>query len=204
LFLEVAVSSLLAYLIGALPFGYWFIRLTMRKDIRTMGSGNIGATNVHRTAGKKGGLIVLLLDILKGFIAIWLAAISSRGEPLVIAFAILAVMLGHCYPVFLGFRGGKAVACYIGAFLYIAPLALLETTVVFVLVVAFTKYISLGSIIGALILPVFFWLTYRPAESLLIASIAAGLLIVYRHRANIDRLRTGTERVFSLRGGTTT
>lgn len=197
-----AVLSLLAYFIGALPFGYLFVRFSMGKDVRTMGSGNIGATNVHRSAGRKAGLIVLLLDIAKGFLAVWLASHLAHGDALAIACAIVAVMLGHCYPVFLKFRGGKAVACYIGAFLYVAPLVLLATAIVFFAVVGLTKFISLGSIIGAAVLPAFLCVIAHPPDSILIASIVAGLLIVYRHRGNIDRLRTGKENVFSLKGGT--
>lgn len=200
-FLLVIVPALLAYLIGGLPFGYLFVRLRLGKDVRQLGSGNIGATNVQRTAGSKAGIVVLLLDILKGFVAVWLAALASHYDPGAIGLAIFAVMLGHCYPLFLGFRGGKAVACFIGAFLYVAPLALLETTIVFVVLVALSKHISLGSIAGALVFPLLFWITNHPPEPLLLASIASGILIVYRHRANIGRLRSGTENVFSFRGG---
>ncbi len=195
------LPAVLAYLIGGLPFGYLFVRFSLGKDVRTMGSGNIGATNVHRTAGRKAGLVVLLLDILKGFLAIWLAAVLSHNDALAVAMAVVAVMLGHCYPVFLKFKGGKAVACFIGAFLYLAPLALLITTVFFLLVVALTKFISLASITGAAIFPPVFWLSYHPAPSILIAAILSALLIVYRHHANISRLLSGTENVFSLKGG---
>ncbi len=196
-----AVSTLLAYLIGALPFGYLFVRYSMGKDVRTMGSGNIGATNVQRSAGSKAGFIVLLLDIAKGFFALWLAAYITHNDPLAMALAILAVMLGHCFPVFLNFHGGKAVACYIGAFIYVAPLTLLATAIVFFAVVGLTKYVSLGSLIGAAVLPLLLWWISRPPEPILAASIFAALLIIYRHRGNIDRLRTGKENVFSMKGG---
>lgn len=194
-------AALLAYLIGGIPFGYLFVRFSMGKDVRTMGSGNIGATNVHRTAGRKAGLIVLLLDILKGLLAVWLAAIISHHDAMAVAMAIVALMLGHCYPVFLKFKGGKAVACFIGAFLYLAPLALLATAILFVLVVVGTKFISLGSILGAAVFPVIYWTMYHPAEPILIASILSAVLIVYRHHANISRLLSGTENVFSFKGG---
>lgn len=189
-----------AYLIGGLPFGYWFVRLRSGKDIRAMGSGNIGATNVHRTMGGKAGVIVLLLDIAKGFIGVWIAGASTHNDPLALALAIVAVMLGHCYPVFLGFKGGKAVACFIGAFLYAAPLPLLATLAFFVIVVALKPYVSLGSVLAAAVFPVFFWLISRPPVPLLIASAFAALLIIYRHKANISRLRSGTEHPFSLKG----
>ncbi len=191
----------MAYLIGGLPFGYWFVRMSSGEDIRTMGSGNIGATNVHRAAGGKAGFVVLLLDILKGFIAVWLAAALTGSLPVALALSAVAVMLGHCFPVFLHFKGGKAVACFVGAFLYIAPLALLCVAVVFFAIVFFSKYISLGSIVGAATFPFLVWMTGHPPVPILAASLFAGLLIIYRHQANIQRLRSGKEHLFSLRGG---
>ena len=192
---------MLAYLIGGLPFGYLFVRFSLGKDVRTMGSGNIGATNVHRTAGRKAGVIVLLLDICKGFAAVWIASLASHADALTVGLAAFAVILGHCYPVFLRFKGGKGVACFVGAFLYIAPLVLIFTAVIFVLVVAGSKFISLGSIVGAIVFPFLLWVMIRPARAILISAIASGLLIIYRHRANISRLMAGKENVFSLRGG---
>jgi glycerol-3-phosphate acyltransferase PlsY len=192
----VILSTVLAYLLGGLPFGYWFVRLTSGRDIRTMGSGNIGATNVQRSMGTKAGIVVLILDILKGFLAVWLAALLTHGAPAALALAAVAVMLGHCYPVFLGFKGGKAVACFVGAFLYLAPLALLVTTLVFVAVVALSKYVSLGSILGALVFPFAMWLVNRPPRSILYASIFAAVLVIYRHKGNIARLRAGKESRF--------
>ncbi len=199
--MALGLSALLAYFIGGLPFGYWFVRRSSGQDIRTVGSGNIGATNVHRTIGRKAGLIVLALDMMKGFAAVWLAALLTLGDPRALAVSALAVMLGHCYPIFLGFHGGKAVACFIGAFLYLAPLSLALVAIVFVAVVAMTKYISLASIIGALLFPFAVWFVTRPPQPIFIASIAAAVLIVYRHQKNIARLRSGTENVFSLSGG---
>ncbi len=166
-----------------------------------MGSGNIGATNVHRTAGGKAGVIVLLLDILKGFVAVWLTAIITGGNPLALALSAGAVMLGHCFPVFLQFKGGKAVACFVGAFLYLTPLAVAITALVFVAVVFFSKYISLGSVVGAVVFPFLVWATTHPPRPILAASIFASVLIIYRHKANIQRLRHGKEHLFSLRGG---
>jgi acyl phosphate:glycerol-3-phosphate acyltransferase len=200
--IQLVVSTVLAYLIGGLPFGYLFVRFSLGKDVRTMGSGNIGATNVHRTAGGKAGVIVLLLDILKGFIAIWIADQVSHTSPLALALAAAAVMVGHCYPIFLGFKGGKAVACFIGAFLYLAPAALLLTVFIFVLVVAASKYISLGSIVGASLFPLVMWLVQHPPRVLLYAAIFSAVLIVYRHKANIGRLVRGKENVFSLKSRT--
>lgn len=201
--ISLAVSTVLAYLIGGLPFGYLFVRFSLGKDVRTMGSGNIGATNVHRTAGRKAGIIVLFLDIVKGFFAVWLASIITRGDVIGLALAAAAVMVGHCYPLFLRFKGGKAVACFIGAFLYLAPVSLLLTLLIFIAVVAVSKYISLGSIIGALLFPVVMWFVQHPPWPLLSAAIFSALLIVYRHHANIGRLVRGTENVFSLKSRAT-
>lgn len=193
------LSALISYILGGLPFGYWFIRLTAGKDIRTMGSGNIGATNVQRAAGTKAGLVVLSLDILKGLLAIWAVAMLTKSDPLALALSAFFVVLGHCYPLFLGFKGGKAVACFIGVYIYLAPLALLVITALFVGTVALSKHISLGSIVGAMTFPFIYWVLYRPAPALLIAAAAACILIVFRHRSNIDRLRRGQESVFSFR-----
>ena len=198
-FLTLAVLAMLAYLIGGLPFGYWFVRLTSGKDVRSMGSGNIGATNVHRTAGGKAGLIVLLLDILKGLAAVWIAAATTHGDPLTVALAASAAVLGHCYPVFLNFKGGKAVACFIGAFGFIAPAALALTAVAFFAAALTTRYVSLGSLVGAFLFPMFLWWTIHPPMPILYAAIFAAALIIYRHRDNIARLRNGTEHAFSLR-----
>jgi acyl phosphate:glycerol-3-phosphate acyltransferase len=195
------LSAIVSYLIGGLPFGYWFVRFTAGKDIRTLGSGNIGATNVHRTQGRKAGVIVLLLDILKGFLAVLFAAWLSRSDPTALGLAAAFVMLGHCFPAFLSFKGGKAVACYIGAFLYIAPWPLLVVGVLFVAIVALWRYISMGSILGALLFPVFYWIMNRPPAVLIWVSVFCGLLIVVRHKQNIDRLINGKENAFSFRGG---
>ena len=197
------ISTILAYLIGGLPFGYLFVRFSLGKDVRTMGSGNIGATNVHRTAGKKAGIIVLLLDIVKGFFAVWLAGIITHGSITGLALAAVAVMVGHCYPLFLGFKGGKAVACFVGAFLYLAPASLFITILIFIAVVALSKYISLGSITGALLFPVVMWFVQHPSQPLLFAAIFSSVLIIYRHHANIGRLLRGTENVFSLKSRAT-
>jgi glycerol-3-phosphate acyltransferase PlsY len=196
-----SVATLASYFIGGLPFGYWFVRIAYGKDIRMMGSGNIGATNVHRTAGGKAGLIVLILDICKGLIAVWLADLTTHGNPWGLALAAAAVMLGHCYPIFLNFRGGKAVACFLGAFVYIAPLAILIVILLFIGVLLTTRYVSLASIIAALFFPVVMWFVAHPPYPILGVSIFAALLIVFRHRANIARLRNGAEHVFSFKGG---
>src|SRR5690349_12023468 len=134
-----------AYLVGGIPFGYLIVRLKTGRDVRSLGSGNIGATNVLRTTGRAVAVITLLLDIAKGYAAVWLMAWASGDSPEWMSAAALTVMAGHAYPIFLKFKGGRAVASFIGAFLYIAPIALLAVLILFVAVVAWTRYISLGS-----------------------------------------------------------
>lgn len=190
---------MIAYILGAIPFGFLLVRLMTGKDVRAAGSGNIGATNVLRTTGKLPGILTLLLDILKGLAAVWISAKLTDNSSLWMSLAALAVMGGHAFPVFLGFKGGKAVASFIGAFAYLTPLPLLGVTVVFVVVVAATRYISAGSILGAACFPLGVWLILHPPAEVLIASIIAGGFIVYRHGSNIVRLRQGTENVFRWR-----
>ena len=199
--LPTLVTTVLAYLLGGLPFGYWFVRLSTGKDIRSMGSGNIGATNVHRTSGGKAGIIVLLLDILKGYLAVLIAGLVNKSDATALALATVAVVLGHCYPVFLGFKGGKAVACFVGAFLYVAPLALAITTVVFFAVFALTRYVSLASILGAVAFPLIVWGLQSYPLPILEAGTVTSLLIIFRHSANIERLLKGKEHAFTLKGG---
>ncbi len=189
-----------AYLIGGIPFGYLLVRWRTGRDVRWMGSGNIGATNVLRTTGRAAGVVTLLLDIGKGFAAVWLAARLTGDSPLWMSAAALAVMAGHAFPVFLRFKGGKSVASFLGAFLYLAPLAVLAVVVVFVVVVARTRYISMGSIIAAGSFPLAAWLIVHPPLAVVIAALAAGGFIIWGHRENIARLRAGTENVLSLGG----
>src|ERR1700684_2802730 len=148
----------IAYLLGAIPFGYLLVKWTTGADVRAAGSGNIGATNVLRTSGRAAGLVTLLLDIAKGYLAVWIAGRLTGGGPIWMAVAALAVMAGHAYPVFLRFQGGKAVASFVGAFLYLTPLPLLAVALVFGIVVAGTRYISVGSIVGAGTFPLGVWL----------------------------------------------
>ena len=192
----------LAYLIGSIPFGYLIVRSKVGDDIRETGSGGTGATNVSRRAGKGAGVLTLVLDALKGSIAILIARFlvgpSAYGEWLVAAAAI-ATMLGHIFPVWLGFRGGKGVATGVGIFLILAPVALVCAGVLFVAIVALTRYVSLGSIVAAATIPLFVWLQSVFVEPvadlrpLLTAAIAGALLILFAHRANIGRLARGNE-----------
>lgn len=191
------LALVIAYLIGGIPFGYLLVRLTTGKDVRASGSGNIGATNVLRTTGRRVAIAVLILDIAKGFCAVWLAAYLTDSSPFWTSTAALAVMAGHAYPAFLGFKGGKAVASFIGAFLYLTPLPLFAVLIVFVITVAVTRHISAGSILAAATFPLGVWLILHPPTSVLLASLIAAGFIVYRHKSNLERLRAGTESVFT-------
>jgi glycerol-3-phosphate acyltransferase PlsY len=193
------LAVLIAYVAGSIPFGYLLVKLTAGKDVRAEGSGNIGATNVLRTAGRAVAVATLLLDIAKGFFAVWVAAELTSPSSMWTSLAALAVMAGHAFPVFLKFQGGKAVATFIGAFLYVTPASLGAALVVFVIVVAVTGHISAGSILAAGTFPLAVWLIEHPPAVVMVASVIAGALIVYRHKENLDRMRAGTEHVFGWR-----
>jgi len=169
-------------------------------DVRSAGSGNIGATNVLRTTGRAAGVATLVLDIAKGYLAVWIAGRLADNNALWMSAAALAVMAGHAYPVFLKFQGGKAVASFVGAFLCLTPLPLIAVLVVFLGVAAWTRHISLGSIAAAATFPLAVWLILQSSWPVLIASIIAGLFIIYKHRSNIERLRTGSEHLFTMGG----
>jgi glycerol-3-phosphate acyltransferase PlsY len=191
---------LVAYLLGAIPFGYVLVRWKTGRDVRGLGSGNIGATNVLRTTSRALGIVTLLLDIGKGFLAVAIASRATGGSPEWMSAAALAVMAGHAFPVFLKFHGGKAVASFVGSFLYLTPLPLAASLLVFVVTVARTRFISLGSILAAGLFPFAVWGILRPPAAVVGAAAVAGAFIVWRHRENIARLRAGTENVLSLGG----
>ena len=190
------IALLAAYLVGGIPFGYLLVRWKTGEDVREKGSGNIGATNVLRTTGRAVAVATLLLDIAKGVFAVWLADKLSGGSPLWMSLAALAVMAGHAFPVFLKFQGGKAVASFIGAFLYLTPVPMIAALLVFLLVVAATRQVSMGSIIAAGSLPLATWLIEHPPAIVITATLVAAVFVIYRHRANIDRIRSGTEHAF--------
>jgi glycerol-3-phosphate acyltransferase PlsY len=194
------LGILIAYLLGDIPFGYLLVKLTTGRDVRASGSGNIGATNVLRTTGRAAGIATLLLDIGKGYLAVWLEGRLTGGNVEWMSAAALAVMIGHSYPALLHFRGGKAVAAFVGAYLCLTPVPLAAVLVVFVVTVAWTRYISLGSVIAAGTFPLAVWLIEHPPGTVVIAAILSGALIIYRHRENIARLHAGTEHGFSLGG----
>jgi glycerol-3-phosphate acyltransferase PlsY len=195
-----ALALVAAYFIGAIPFGFLLVKWKTGDDIRASGSGNIGATNVLRTTGWAAGAATLILDIAKGYVAVWLAGYLTGSSELWMPAAALAVMAGHAFPVFLGGKGGKAVASFVGAYLCLTPIPLLATLVVFAVMVAATRHISVGSIAGAGAFPLAVWLISHPPLPFTAAAIVSGAFIVYRHRENMERLRAGSENVFSLKG----
>jgi glycerol-3-phosphate acyltransferase PlsY len=192
-----ALIVVAGYLAGSLPFGYWLVRVFRGADIRTVGSGNIGATNVWRTFGVRLGVAVLVLDTLKGFVPALVATIWVG--PLWGVIAGAAAMLGHSRPVFLGFaRGGKMVATCCGAFLGVAPVVGGIGAAVWILVFAACRYASVASIVAALSLPLVA-LGLREPWPVIAFAAAAAAAVLFLHRANIRRLRTGTETKIQLR-----
>lgn len=187
-----AAALAIAYLLGSIPFGFLLVRWKTGTDVRTKGSGNIGATNVLRTTGKALGILTLALDILKGAAAVAIAQWLTAGDPLWCALAAVAVLAGHMFPVWLGFQGGKAVASMLGAYLVLTPLAMLGTVLIFIPMIWRTRYVSLSSIVAAAVFPLGVWLLYHNGIYTLSAAFCAGL-IIYKHKGNIARLRAGTE-----------
>jgi glycerol-3-phosphate acyltransferase PlsY len=186
-----------AYLLGSIPFGLILAKLFGGSDVRKEGSGNIGATNVARVAGPLAGTLTLLLDAGKGTAAVLLAMRLSHDSAAWMMIAGLAALVGHCFPVWLKFKGGKGVATAVGVFLAMAPLPALAALGVFVVIVGIWRYVSLGSIVAAAMFPVFFYfLEFRKVPGLwwsLIAAVLCPCLIIWRHRENIQRLVAGTE-----------
>ena len=201
----------ISYLLGSIPFGYILVRTFRDQDIRTSGSGNIGATNVARSSPAL-GMLTLVLDAGKGFLAVYLAIFILNRTSLgyydarlysMMSLATLSAIIGHMFPVWLNFHGGKGVAAAFGGFLLFAPRAILGAVIVFLLIILITRYVSLASIIATAIFPLFAWLFYRRYFSpggIVIVSIAS-FLVILRHHQNIGRLFAGTEPRFQLRRG---
>jgi len=194
---------LLAYLLGSIPFGFLIVKLGQGRDVRVVGSGNIGAANVTRVGGLGAGALTLLLDAGKGYLAVWIASRSTDENITWMVVAGLAAIIGHLFPVWLRFRGGRGVATGVGVFLPICWTAVLLALVIWVLVVAFWRYVSLGSIAAAASLPLLTYFLYAPRHAppltVSISTTLAALLIIVRHRPNIERLIAGTEERFTLR-----
>jgi glycerol-3-phosphate acyltransferase PlsY len=191
-----------AYLLGSIPFGLILTKLFGGGDVRKAGSGNVGATNVTRVAGPVAGILTLVLDAAKGSVAVWLAARFSGETAGWMIVAGLAALIGHCFPLWLKFRGGKGVATAAGMFLMLSPLALLGSVLLFLTVVIVSRYVSLGSIAAAAAMPLLVYFLWAPhhAPPLIVTSGAfvAAMLIVYKHDANIQRLVEGRESRFSF------
>jgi acyl phosphate:glycerol-3-phosphate acyltransferase len=212
-------AAVLAYLVGAIPFGFILVRLTTGRDVRSVGSGNIGATNAARAAGPAVGILAFTLDVTKGFLAAtaipFIAFIilnggsAGQGGPLIRQMVVsrdfddlrmicgLAAIVGHVWPIFLDFKGGKGVATSLGVLLGLAPGATLIALGVWIVVTGVSRYVSLGSIIAAVALPIAFALVDRGRIAadyrLLGFTVLVALLVIIRHRSNIARLLAGTE-----------
>jgi len=206
------IVAIIAYLLGSIPFGYILVRIFRKQDVRTIGSGNIGATNVARSGAKGLGIATLILDAAKGYAAVILAFVFlvrywppsfaqldpfAQLDKLAGALAIAAIfaIIGHMYPVWLKFKGGKGVATGVGVFLALAPMAVGIVLVLFLVVVWFSRYVSLGSIVATAAFPIFAWLLYRNsgAPVVFVAAAFAAFMIIAKHHQNIRRLLAGTE-----------
>ena len=197
-------SLLLAasYLLGSIPFGLILAKLFAGSDIRKSGSGNIGATNVARVVGPAAGILTLLLDVAKGAAAVWLAGRFSEQNSTALMLAGVFALLGHCFPVWLGFNGGKGVAAALGVFLMLSPMAALSALLVFILVSLAWRYVSLGSVSAAAAMPLLMYFLWAPghAPPLVVdfGTLFASALIISKHDANLQRLVDGTEPKFSF------
>jgi len=189
----IALAAAAAYLVGAIPVGYLVARLFGVTDIRRQGSGTIGETNVLRTAGPLPGLVTLGGDIVKGWAAVSLAGWLGGGTPGSLAVGAVAAVVGNCWSIFLGFRGGKGVATGLGALLRLTPLATLAALPVFLVVVVTTRFVSLGSLMGAVCVPFGAWALGSPRAAVA-GAVAVAAIVLLRHHDNIARLRAGTER----------
>lgn len=197
------IATILAYLLGSLPSGVWIGKMVKNIDIREHGSNNSGATNAYRVLGPKYGIMVLIADALKGYIPLSIAQnfLGQSGNELIVLGFI--AILGHTLSFFLNFKGGKGVATSLGVFLYLFPVGILIVFLIFIIVVSVSKYISLGSIIGAGALPIL--AIFLPMKEginrlpLVGISLLVGVFVIYKHKGNITRLRNGTENKFKLK-----
>jgi glycerol-3-phosphate acyltransferase PlsY len=193
---------LVAYFLGSISFGLLLAKIFGGRDVRKAGSGNIGATNVSRVAGPFAGILTLLLDAGKGYVAVAIAARLTEDSAGWLMFAGIFALIGHCYPVWLRFKGGKGVATAAGVFLALSPLALFSALTVFILVVVFWRFVSLGSLAAAAAMPLLMYFLWAPhhAPPLVVTfgSLAISALVIYKHDANMQRLIEGTEAKFSF------
>jgi acyl phosphate:glycerol-3-phosphate acyltransferase len=197
------ITAAVGYLLGSIPFGYLLVRIFKGEDVRVSGSGNIGATNVARKSPALGAA-TLLLDAAKGLAAVLLARLLFSGshQPLFMTTAAFFAVLGHLFPVWLKFRGGKGVATSLGAFILLTPKSILCMVVLFLVIAVAFRYVSLGSIAVAAAFPLLAWAFQEYADSLQLVLIAmVSALVIWKHRQNIGRLATGTESKFGTNSG---
>lgn len=192
----------LAYLLGSIPFGLILAKIAGGRDVRKAGSGNIGATNVARVAGPAAGIVTLLMDAVKGALAVWLAGRYSEQSAAAMMLAGIAAQMGHCFPVWLKFKGGKGVATALGVFSSLAPLAALGALLFFLVVVLVWRYVSLGSVSAAAAMPLLVYFLWAPGHApplvVIFGTLFASALVVVKHDANLQRLMDGTEPKFSF------
>lgn len=202
--IAVLLIPAVAYLLGSIPFGLLVAKVFGRGDVRKEGSGNIGATNVSRVAGPLAGILTLLLDGAKGAAAVLVAGRYSNDSAMWMVIAGLAALVGHCFPMWLKFKGGKGVATAAGVYLALCPPAFLAGLILFLLVAGFSRYVSLGSVAAAVAMPLlmyFLWAPHHaPPPVITFGALAVAVLIVYKHDGNLQRLVEGTEPKFSFRG----
>jgi glycerol-3-phosphate acyltransferase PlsY len=191
-----------AYLLGSIPFGLILAKLLAGSDIRKSGSGNIGATNVARVVGPAAGILTLVLDVAKGAAAVWLAGRFTEQSSTAMTLAAVVALLGHCFPVWLKFKGGKGVATALGVFLMLSPLAALSALLIFILVSLAWRYVSLGSVSAAAAMPLLMYFLWAPghAPPLVVdfGTLFASALVIFKHDANLQRLVDGTESKFTF------
>jgi glycerol-3-phosphate acyltransferase PlsY len=191
-----------SYLLGAIPFGLLLAKIFGGADVRKAGSGNIGATNVSRVAGPLAGILTLVFDAAKGSAAVLLAAHLTDNSALWMVVAGFLALIGHCYPIWLNFKGGKGVATAAGVFLVLSPAAMFSALAIFILVVIAWRFVSLGSLAAAASIPLlmyFLWAPHHaPPLAITFGSLAISTLVIYKHDANMQRLVEGSETKFSF------
>lgn len=203
--LSIPAAALVAYLAGSIPFAMIVVWLFWHQDIRTLGSGNTGATNVLRVFGTAPGVSVLLLDAAKGALGVLLALLlvpeawGASGRDWFMVLGAMAAIAGHSFSPFIGFRGGKGVATAAGAIVVLAPKVVPVMLVIFLVVVAIWKYVSLGSVVIASLFPGVSFVLYPDRHALLAFSVVAAALVIWRHRSNIGRIRRGVESKITFR-----
>jgi glycerol-3-phosphate acyltransferase PlsY len=197
--LRIVAAGLSAYLVGSVPWAVIVVRIFWKQDIRTLGSGNTGATNVLRVFGTAPGVVVLLLDGAKGALGVWLASLftaaewGASGSDWLMALGALAAIAGHTFSPFIGFRGGKGIATAAGAIAVLAPLVWPVLLAIFLVAAGASRMVSIGSIALAAVFPVVCWVVYPDRLALLLFALLASALVLWRHRSNMARIARGEE-----------